>query len=40
MNGFIQMKKYVDHLEVYNNLGLEMFGIYNELFLEFKMDMK
>lgn len=29
-----------DHLEVYKNLGLEMLGIYNELFLEFKMDMK
>ena len=29
-----------DHLEVYRNLGLEMLGIYNELFLEFKMDMK
>lgn len=29
-----------DHLEVYNNLGLEMLGQYNELFLKFKMDMK
>ncbi|CAM3095451.1 ABC transporter substrate-binding protein [Filibacter tadaridae] len=29
-----------DHLEVYKNLGLEMLGHYNELFLEFKMDMK
>lgn len=29
-----------DHLEVYQNLGLEMLGTYNELFLEFKMDMK
>ncbi|MDW0109378.1 ABC transporter substrate-binding protein [Sporosarcina aquimarina] len=29
-----------DHLEVYKNLGLEMLGTYNELFLEFKMDMK
>ncbi|WP_421101308.1 ABC transporter substrate-binding protein [Sporosarcina psychrophila] len=29
-----------DHLEVYRNLGLEMLGHYNELFLEFKMDMK
>ncbi|WP_342512755.1 ABC transporter substrate-binding protein [Sporosarcina sp. FSL K6-1522] len=29
-----------DHLEVYKNLGLEMLGVYNELFLEFKMDMK
>jgi len=28
------------HLEVYRNLGLEMLGQYNELFLEFKMDMK
>ncbi|MCM3742682.1 ABC transporter substrate-binding protein [Sporosarcina luteola] len=28
------------HLEVYKNLGLELLGIYNELFLEFKMDMK
>lgn len=28
------------HLEVYKNLGLEMLGHYNELFLEFKMDMK
>ena len=28
------------HLEVYRNLGLEMLGHYNELFLEFKMDMK
>lgn len=26
-----------DNLEVYNNLGLEMLGKYNELFLEFKM---
>ncbi|MBE1553623.1 ABC transporter substrate-binding protein [Sporosarcina limicola] len=29
-----------NHLEVYKNLGLEMLGHYNELFLEFKMDMK
>ncbi|CEG22330.1 Spermidine/putrescine-binding periplasmic protein precursor [Planococcus massiliensis] len=29
-----------EHLEVYENLGLEMLGIYNELFLEFKMDME
>ena len=29
-----------DHLEVYKNLGLELIGTYNELFLEFKMDMK
>lgn len=29
-----------DHLEVYQNLGLEMLGHYNELFLEFKMDLK
>jgi spermidine/putrescine transport system substrate-binding protein len=29
-----------EHLEVYKNLGLEMLGHYNELFLEFKMDMK
>ncbi|MDN7226104.1 ABC transporter substrate-binding protein [Planococcus liqunii] len=29
-----------ERLEVYENLGLEMLGIYNELFLEFKMDMK
>lgn len=29
-----------DRLEVYENLGLEMLGIYNELFLEFKMDME
>ncbi|GKV67650.1 spermidine/putrescine ABC transporter substrate-binding protein [Sporosarcina sp. NCCP-2716] len=28
------------HLEVYKDLGLEMLGFYNELFLEFKMDMK
>ncbi len=28
------------HLEVYKDLGLEMLGIYNELFLEFKMGMK
>lgn len=28
-----------DRLEVYENLGLEMLGVYNELFLEFKMDM-
>ncbi|PZX08122.1 spermidine/putrescine-binding protein [Psychrobacillus insolitus] len=28
-----------DNLEVYNNLGLEMLGVYNELFLEFKMGM-
>lgn len=28
------------HLEVYRNLGLELLGVYNELFLEFKMDMK
>ncbi|KXH79834.1 PotD/PotF family extracellular solute-binding protein [Sporosarcina sp. HYO08] len=27
------------HLEVYKNLGLEMLGIYNELFLEVKMNM-
>ncbi|MGG0645208.1 spermidine/putrescine ABC transporter substrate-binding protein [Sporosarcina gallistercoris] len=29
-----------DHLEVYRDLGLEMLGTYNELFLEFKMNMK
>ncbi|GKW45024.1 PotD/PotF family extracellular solute-binding protein [Planococcus sp. NCCP-2050] len=29
-----------ERLEVYENLGLEMLGIYNELFLEFKMDME
>ncbi|MEK3935259.1 ABC transporter substrate-binding protein [Sporosarcina sp. FSL W7-1349] len=29
-----------EHLEVYQNLGLEMLGVYNELFLEFKMEMK
>ncbi|WP_341961583.1 ABC transporter substrate-binding protein [Planococcus maritimus] len=29
-----------DRLEVYENLGLEMLGVYNELFLEFKMDME
>lgn len=29
-----------EHLEVYKNLGLEMLGVYNELFLEFKMDMQ
>lgn len=29
-----------DRLEVYENLGLEMLGVYNELFLEFKMDMQ
>ena len=28
-----------DNLEVYKNLGLEMLGVYNELFLEFKMGM-
>ncbi|WP_060209643.1 ABC transporter substrate-binding protein [Sporosarcina koreensis] len=28
------------HLEVYKNLGLELLGVYNERFLEFKMDMK
>ncbi|AIY06001.1 spermidine/putrescine ABC transporter, substrate-binding periplasmic protein [Planococcus sp. PAMC 21323] len=28
-----------ERLEVYENLGLEMLGTYNELFLEFKMDM-
>ncbi|HEX5563902.1 MAG TPA: ABC transporter substrate-binding protein [Sporosarcina sp.] len=28
------------HLEVYKNLGLELLGAYNELFLEFKMDMR
>lgn len=28
------------HLEVYKNLGLELLGIYNELFLEFKMDLR
>ncbi|GEN83984.1 spermidine/putrescine ABC transporter substrate-binding protein [Sporosarcina luteola] len=28
------------HLEVYKNLGLELLGVYNELFLEFKMDMR
>ncbi|SER61278.1 PotD/PotF family extracellular solute-binding protein [Psychrobacillus sp. OK032] len=26
-----------DNLEVYNNLGFEMLGVYNELFLKFKM---
>jgi spermidine/putrescine transport system substrate-binding protein len=29
-----------DYLEVYRNLGLEMLGFYNELFLEFKMDIR
>lgn len=29
-----------ERLEVYENLGLEMLGVYNELFLEFKMDME
>ena len=29
-----------DRLEVYRNLGLEKLGVYNELFLEFKMNMK
>lgn len=29
-----------DHLEVYKNLGLEMLGQYNELFLEFKMSIR
>ncbi|MGE7977968.1 ABC transporter substrate-binding protein [Psychrobacillus sp. NPDC093200] len=29
-----------DNLEVYNNLGLEMLGVYNELFLKFKMGSK
>ena len=29
-----------DHLEVYTNLGLKMLGTYNELFLEFKMDLR
>jgi spermidine/putrescine transport system substrate-binding protein len=28
------------NLEVYKNLGLELLGVYNELFLEFKMDMR
>ncbi|WOV86260.1 ABC transporter substrate-binding protein [Sporosarcina oncorhynchi] len=27
------------HLEVYKNLGLEVLGVYNELFLEFKMSL-
>ena len=27
-----------ERLEVYENLGLETLGTYNELFLEFKMD--
>lgn len=27
------------HLEVYKNLGLELLGVYNELFLEFKMSL-
>ena len=39
-DGSIPMKKRVVTLEVYRNLGLEMLGHYNELFLEFKMDMK
>ena len=29
-----------ERLEVYENLGLEMLGVYNELFLEFKIDME
>lgn len=28
------------HLEVYKNLGLELLGVYNELFLEFKMNLR
>lgn len=37
---FYPTKEMRDRLEVYENLGLEMLGVYNELFLEFKMDMK
>jgi len=29
-----------EHLEVYRNLGLDMLGTYNELFLTFKMDLR
>ena len=29
-----------DHLEVYKNLGLEMLGTYNELFLGLKMELQ
>ena len=38
--GFYPDEETRSHLEVYRNLGLEMLGHYNELFLEFKMDMK
>ncbi|WP_313891445.1 ABC transporter substrate-binding protein [Psychrobacillus sp.] len=34
---FYPMEEDRAKLEVYNNLGLEMLGVYNELFLEFKM---
>ncbi|MEK4484947.1 ABC transporter substrate-binding protein [Psychrobacillus sp. FSL H8-0484] len=34
---FYPSEEQLDNLEVYNNLGLEMLGKYNELFLEFKM---
>lgn len=34
---FYPPEEHRDNLEVYNNLGLELLGKYNELFLEFKM---
>ncbi len=37
---FYPDKESREHLEVYKDLGLKMLGHYNELFLEFKMDMK
>ncbi|QMT16440.1 ABC transporter substrate-binding protein [Planococcus maritimus] len=37
---FYPTERMRDRLEVYENLGLEMLGVYNELFLEFKMDME
>ncbi|WP_223633720.1 PotD/PotF family extracellular solute-binding protein [Planococcus sp. 4-30] len=37
---FYPPKELRERLEVYENLGLEMLGTYNELFLEFKMDME
>lgn len=36
---FYPNKETRNELEVYKNLGLELLGIYNELFLEFKMDL-
>ncbi len=34
---FYPLEEARENLEVYNNLGLEMLGVYNELFLKFKM---